>query len=141
MLQPADQLQRLEIALDRGDALADVLGKVADALEVDGHPHGADDLAQIHRHRLAAGDGQHRALLDDMLQPVDLEVGRDDAPGQRDVAAHQRIDGIGDHAFGKPAHLGNQAGQFLQVAVERLCGVFRCHFLNLLSRPLNRSDP
>jgi hypothetical protein len=44
------------------------------------------------------------------------------------VAAHQRIDGVGDHAFGKPAHLGDQAGQFLQVAVEGFSSVFRGHF-------------
>ena len=115
------------------DALADVLGEVADPLEIDGDAHGADDLAQVHRHRLAAGDGQHRTLLDGVLQLVDLGVGGDHALGQRDVAANQRVDGIGDHALGKAAHLGDQAGQFLQIAVERLCGVFRSHPI-LLSR-------
>ena len=124
MLEAADQLQRLEIVLQRGDALAHVLGEVADPLQIGGDAHGADDLAQVDRHRLAAGDGQHRAFLDDVLQAVDLDVGGDDALAERDVAADQRIDGFGDHAFGKAAHLGDQTGQFLQIAVERLRGMF-----------------
>ena len=53
-----------------------------------------------------------------------------DALIRRDVALGQRVDGVGDHAFGKAAHLSNQAGQFLQVAVERLGGMFRGHFLS-----------
>ncbi len=34
-------------------------------------PQRADDLAQIDRHRLAAGDGQHGFFLDLALQRVD----------------------------------------------------------------------
>ena len=110
--------------LQRGDPLAHVLRKVADPLEIGRHPHGADDFAQIDRHRLAPRDGQHRALLDHALQAVDFGVGSDDTLAQRDVAADQRIDGFDDHAFGKAAHLRDQPGQFLQIAVERLGGMF-----------------
>ena len=46
------------------DALGDVLGEVADALEIVGDAQRADDLAQVDRHRLAARDGQDRLLLD-----------------------------------------------------------------------------
>ncbi len=123
MLEAADQLQRLEIALQRRDPLAHVLGEIADPLEVGRDPHRADDLAQVDRHRLAAGDGQHRALLDHALQAVDFGVGRHHALAQRDVAADQRVDGFDDHALGKAAHLRDQPGQFLQVAVERLGGM------------------
>ena len=130
MLQAADQLQRLEIALQRRDPLAHVLGEVADPLEIGGDAHRADDLAQIDRHRLAPGDGQHRALLDLALQLVDLDVGGDDTLAERDVAADQRIDGFDDHALGQAAHLGDQAGEFLQIAVERLGGMFSSHALS-----------
>ncbi len=58
------------------------------------------------------------------LQDVDLDVGSHDPLAERDVAADQRVDGIDDHAFGQAAHLGDQPRQFLQIAVERFCGVF-----------------
>ena len=66
---------------------------------------------------------EYRALLDHALQLVDLGVGGDDALAERDVAADQRIDGVDDHALGEAAHLGDQPGQFLQIAVERLGGM------------------
>ena len=69
-----------------------------------------------------------------MLQTVDLDIGRDDALAERDVAADQRVDGFGDHALGQAAHLGDETGQFLKVAVERLGGVFRSHDCYLLNR-------
>ena len=127
MLEAADQLQRLEFVLQCRDPLAHVLGEVADPLEIGRHPHGADDFAQVHRHRLAPRDGQDRALLDHALQAVDFDIGGHHALAERHVAADQRIDGFDDHAFGKAAHLGDQPGQFLQIAVERLGGVFRSH--------------
>ncbi|MHC2637108.1 hypothetical protein ACVME5_009793 [Bradyrhizobium liaoningense] len=89
--------------------------------------NGPDDLAQINGHRLAAGDGEHGALLDALLQRVEFGVGGDDALTERDVAADQRVDGIDDHALGDAAHLGDQAGEFLEVGIESLCGMFRTH--------------
>jgi len=49
------------------------------------------------------------------------------ASAQHDVAADQRVDGFDDHALGKTTHLGDQPGQFLQIAVERLGGMFSSH--------------
>ena len=39
------------------------------------------------------------------------------------VALGQRLDGVGDLLFGEPAHLGDLAGELLQIAVESLDGV------------------
>ena len=47
----------------------------------------------------------------------------DHALAQLDVAIDQRLDGIGDLPLRKPAHLGDLAGDFLQIGVERLGGV------------------
>ena len=71
----ADQLGRREFAVERDHALGDVLGEIADALQIVGEPQRADDFAQIDRHRLAAGDGQHRLFLDLALQRVDIGIG------------------------------------------------------------------
>src|ERR1700733_15199526 len=70
---------------------------------------------------------KHRARLDHALQAVDFDLGGHHPLAERNVAADQRIDGFDDHAFGKAAHLRDQTGQFLQIAVERLGGVFRSH--------------
>ena len=59
-------------------------------------------------------------LLDFALQGVDRGIGRDHLLGKLGVALGQRIDGIRDLLFGKPAHLGDQPRQLLQVGVERL---------------------
>ena len=95
------------------------------ALEVVGHAQRADDLAQVDRHRLAARDRQDRLLLDLALQRVD-RAGR--APMTRCASSasrsHQRIDGVGDLLLGEAAHLGDLAGEVLQVGVEGLDGVF-----------------
>ena len=94
VLEAADQLERMEVAVERVDALGDVLGEVADALQIGGDAHGADDLAQIDRHRLAAGDGENRLLLDLLLQRVHVRVGRHHASSEVGVAAGQRLDRI-----------------------------------------------
>jgi len=62
-----------------------------------------------------------------------FDIGGHHPLAERNVAADQRIDGFDDHALGKTAHFRNQPGQFLQIAVERLRGVFRNHGF-LLSR-------
>ena len=123
MLDAADQLLRIEVAVERDDALADMLGMIADALEVVAHAHGADAFAQVDGHRLAPRDGEDGFFLDFALHRVDRRIGRDHALGELDVAIDQRLDGIGDLPFHEPAHFGDLAGDFLQIAVEGLGGV------------------
>ncbi len=85
--------------------------------------HGADDLAQVDRHRLPARDGEDGLFLDFALHDVDRGIGGDDAFAQLDIAIDQRLDGIGDLTLRKPAHLGDLAGDLLQIGIERLGGV------------------
>ena len=100
-----------------------MLGMIADALEVVAHAHGAHALAQVDGHRLPPRDGEDGFFLDFALQGVDRRIRRDHALGQLHVAIDQSLDGIGDLAFHEPAHLGDLAGDFLQIAVEGLGGV------------------
>ena len=123
MLDAADQLLRMKIEIERDDALADVLGVIADPLEIVADAHGADDLAQIDGHRLPPRDRQDRLFLDLMLHRVDGRIGGDDVLGEIGVALHQRPDGIRDLPFGQAAHLGDLARDLLQIGVERLGGV------------------
>ena len=120
---------RLEIAVDGADALGDVLGEVADALEVVGDAQRADDVAQVDGHRLAPGDRQDRAFFDLALQGVDLHVDGDRALGQGGIALAQRIERVADLFLRQSAHFGDQPGDILQVDVECLGGVFRHHLL------------
>ena len=113
----------MEVGVERHHALADVLGMVADPLQIVAHPHGADDLAQIDGHRLPAGDGQDRLFLDLMLHRVDGRIGGDHLFGEIGVAFDQGAGGIGDLPLGETAHLGDPALDVLQVGVEGLGGV------------------
>jgi hypothetical protein len=76
---------------------------------------------------LSAGDGEHRLLLDLALQFVDADVGGGDAARHRGVALGQRIDGVGDLLFGKPAHFRDHARQILEIDVESLGRVLFVH--------------
>ena len=82
-----------------------------------------DAFAQVDRHRLPPRDGEDGLFLDFALQRVDRGIHGDDALAQLDVALDQRLHGIGDLPLRQPAHLGDLAGDFLQVGVERLGGV------------------
>ncbi len=127
MLDAADQLLRGKVAVERDHPLGDVLGEIADALEVVGDAHGGDDLAQVDRHRLAPCDGEDRLLLDLALQRVGGDVRRHHPLRQGGVALDQRVDRVGDLLLGEAAHLGDFARQLLQVGVERLGSVFGHH--------------
>ena len=73
---------------------------------------------------------EHTAkAFDTDLQELTRKVSEMGGLAERDIAADQGVDGIDDHALGKTAHLRDQPGQFLQVAVECLGGMFRSHFL------------
>jgi hypothetical protein len=45
VLDAAQQLAWIEVALERADALADVLGEVADPLQIVRHPQRRDDFS------------------------------------------------------------------------------------------------
>ena len=119
----ANQLLRMQVIVERDDALADVLGMIADPLEIVADAHGADDFAQVDRHRLPPGDGEDRLFLDLVLQRVDRRIGADHALGKLGVAVEQRPRRIGDLPLGKSAHFGDLARDLLQIGVERLGGM------------------
>ena len=107
------------LAGDLGGALGDVLGQVADPLEIGGNADGADDVAQVDRHRLAARDGPHGHVLDRPLQGVEARIGGDDLLRQFDIHGRQRVHGVGEHFFGDAAHFRNVAVELFELGVER----------------------
>jgi len=88
--------------LDR--ALRDVLGEVADPFEVSGHANGANQLAEVDRHRLAASDSHYREIFDFALQRVEAGIDGDDLTRKHPVGAGERIHGFDHHLLGDPAH-------------------------------------
>ena len=65
---------------DRADTLGDILGEIADALQIGSHADGADDSAQVLCHGLTLGDQRHRLLVEVAL-----------------LCVHDRI--VGNHAL------------------------------------------
>ena len=128
------------LAVEREHALGDILGEIADPLEIVGDAQRADDLAQIDRHRLPARDRQDRPLLDLALQRVDLARRRAITRCAQDrCRARQRIDRVGDLLFGEAAHLGDHAVELLQIGVEGLGDMFGHCCCVLASQPVSRS--
>ena len=111
------------LAADRDDALADVLGEVADALEVAGDAQHGDERPQVERHRLAQRNRRHSLFFDLPQHAVDGFIERDDAARQGDVVARQRVDRIGDLLLRQSAHLGDHLRELAEVAVEDALGV------------------
>ena len=113
----------MKFASERDNTLGDVLGEVPDALEIVRHARRADDLAQIDRHGLPAGDGEHGFFLDFRLQRVDLGIGGHGTLRALEIAFGERVDRVGNLLLAEAAHLRHQAGNLLQIDVEGLCGV------------------
>ena len=113
---------RLRTDLHR--ALGDVLGEVADPLEVAGDPNGADQLAKIHRHRLAARDRHDRHVLDFALQRVEAQIGRDDLVREHRIGVGQRVHRVDDHFLRDAAHFGNAALERVELPVVGFDGMF-----------------
>ena len=107
--------------LDR--ALGDVLGEIADPLEVAGDADGADQFAQIDRHRLTASNGPDRKILDLALHCIQADVGRDDLMRKHRVGARERIHGLDHHLLGDAAHFGDQALDRIEFPVVGFDGV------------------
>ncbi len=108
---------------DGEGALGEVLGKVADALEIVGDAERGDDLPEVGGHGLPARDGGDRLLLEVVLEVVDRLVGGDDLLGDADVAVLQGEGGEFHRARGAHAHIEHDGGQFLEVVVEGCDGV------------------
>ena len=124
-LDTEHQIGGMQLFRERQDPLADVLGKVANPFQIIGDPHGADDLPQIDRHRLAARNREHAFFLDLVLQRVDARIERDGALREVHIAVCECIERIGDLLLDQMAHLGNHAGELPQIDVERLGRVVR----------------
>ena len=117
VLDADDGARRPAFHADLERALGDVLGEIADPLEIAGDPNGADDLAQVDRHRLPARDGQRRLLLDLALQHVEPRIGLDHLMGERGVAGGERVHRVDHHFLGDAAHLGDPALEQVEVLV------------------------
>ena len=111
--------------LDR--ALGDVLGQIPDPLEIARDPNGADDLAQVVRHRLPARDRLRRLLLDLALKQVEPRIGLHHLMGKNGVAGGQRIDRVDHHLLSQPAHLGNPPLEQIKVLVVGSDGMLVRH--------------
>ena len=109
---------------DLDGALGDVLGEVPDPLEIAGHADDPDQLPEIDRHRLAAGDGHHREILDFALQRVEAGIGGDDLMRKDGVGVGQRVDGFAHHLLGDAAHFGDQALERIELPVIGFDGMF-----------------
>src|SRR5450755_3281988 len=92
MLEAADQFERMKVAVELSNALANIFRQITDALKIDCDTQSANDFTQVDRHRLAPRDGQHRALFDHALQLVNLYVVGDHAHSYGHVAPDQRAD-------------------------------------------------
>ncbi len=110
----------MQILIEGDNALANMLGVIADPLQIIAHPHGADDLAQVDGHRLPARDCQDRFFLDLVLHRVDGRIGGDHLLGEIGIALDQSAGGVHDLPLGHAAHLRDFAGDVLQVDVESL---------------------
>lgn len=111
--------------MDLDRAFGDVLGEVPNPFEIAGNADRGDDLAQIHRHRLAPRDGQDRLFLDVALQKVEARIALDGRLGEPGVETDQRIHGVGQHFFGYATHFRDfpaEDFEFLVVSLDDVIG-------------------
>ena len=127
VLDADDGARNPEFEADLDRALGDVLGQISDPLEIAGDANGADDLAQVDRHRLAARDRQDRLLLDLALQHVEPRIRRYDLMGERGVGGGERIHGVDHHFLGEAAHLRDAPLEQVEVLVVGSDGMLVHH--------------
>ena len=107
MLEAKHQLLRLLLANHGECALADILAKIADPLEISGDAERRHDLAQVVSHRLPPRDHDNRLLLDLMLELINDFVLFDGDLGEIGVAALQGVDRLAHDLLGKASHFGD----------------------------------
>ena len=117
VLDADDGVGRPAFHADLDRALGDVLGQIADPLEIARNPNGADDLAQVVRHRLPARDRQRRLLLDLALKQVEPGIGLHHLLRKRGVACAQRVHRVDHHFLGQAAHLGDPPLEQVEILV------------------------
>ena len=118
MRHAAGDFLRDELAIHRHDALADILGKIANAFEIGGKPDRRDDGTQIDSHGLALGDGENGFFFNLTLERIKPLIGCDDTLCQLRIGPDKRIDRACKHRLGNAAHFGNGAAQREQFVVE-----------------------
>ena len=110
--------------LEQRNALGDVLGIVADALDDARDLERCNDVAKVAGHRCAQGDELHGAPLRLDLEHVELLVLSDDALGALDVALGEAAHGFADRVLGKAAHLADERAQPVEILIECLERMF-----------------
>ena len=106
-----------EFDADLDRAFCDVLGQIPHPLEIARDPNGADDLAQIIRHRLTARDRHRRLLLDLALQHVEPRIGLHDLIGEDRIPGGKRVDRLDHHFFRNAAHLRDAPLEQVEILV------------------------
>ena len=123
VLEADDRARHARLEADLQRTLGDVLGQIADPLQIAGDADRADDFAQVDRHRLPAGDGQNRLLLDLALQRVEAGIGPHDLMGERHVGLAQRVHRVDHHFLGDAAHLGDAPLEQIELFVVGFDGM------------------
>jgi hypothetical protein len=100
--------------------LRHVLGQVARALEVRGHPQRGHDDPQVSRHRLLTGEQGYGPCLQVVLQFVDLLVALDHALGQLQVTVEDRGRGAPDRRPDQPGHVHQTVTDRVKFLVVRV---------------------
>jgi hypothetical protein len=111
------------LAVEHDGALGDILGQVADALQLGGGLDRRQGLAQIHRHGLAQRQQLQGAVFDLLLHGVDAGITANRAFRRGAVPAGDGLNGGGKLGFRQSAHLGDQRGQGFQLFPEGLDGM------------------
>jgi len=116
------QRHRLDVAdiLQQRDALGDVFGVIANALDHARNLERGDDIAQVAGHRRAQRDQLDRAALGLDLERVELLVVLDDPLGAFQVAIDEAAHRFADGVLGQPAHLADERAQPIEILVEGL---------------------
>ena len=114
------------LAVEHDGALGDILGQVADALQLGGGLDRRQRLAQIHRHGLAQRQQLQGAVFDILLHGVNAGIAANGAFRRHAVTAGHRLDRGRELGFRQAAHLGHQRGKSFKLLGKRLDGMI-CH--------------
>ena len=137
MLEARHQRLGMVLAGDGKRALGNVLGEVADALQVARDLQYRHDMAQVVGHGLTPSDSENGLLLQVALEQVDAAVAGDCRLGELRIATFQRIEALRQQPFRQPPHLRDLPVELLQLLVEGLDGVL----LHLRSLEQDRFRP